>query len=331
MFSYRSILKQALNIAWGYKYLWVFGLFAAIAAASGAYEYQFLINSFQVSALESSYFHLGIFLAILEAIGLFLIGLVRVFSYDFVTILNTLTAIIILFLLAASFIWLSITSQAALVFVSKKVIVAKKRLSEMPINDGLTEGHKHFWRVLALNVVIHVTIAIILSLISIPLIFMAERGSEYLAVIYTLGFIIFIPLAISLSLIVRYAIAFRVLENTGFYLSIKKAWQLFFKNWLISIEMGILLFFINFLAGFVILFSLGVLIWPYFIFALDYGFGLLAALLAGIALIIIILFGSFLTTFQISAWTGLFLELKNNRGEAKLERVFKKKTKKSKK
>ncbi len=331
MFSYRSILKQALNIAWGYKYLWIFGLFAVIAAASGAYEYQFIIDSFQVSALESSYLYLEKFLMFLETIGLFFMGIISIFSYDIVTILNALTALIILFLIIGSFIWLSITSQCALVFSAKKIISSKKKLNTVSISQGFAEGHSHFWRVLALNLMINIMIALIISIISIPLVFMAERGSEYLAVIYTLGFMVFAPTAIALSLIVRYAIAYRVLENTGFYLSIKKACNLFAQNWLVSIEMGILLFIINFLAGFIVLLSIGLVIWPYFLFALNYDFGFLAALLAGVALILIILFGSFFTTFQISAWTGLFLELKNSRGTAKLERLFKKSVKKSKK
>jgi hypothetical protein len=36
--------------------------------------------------------------------------------------------------------------------------------------------------------------------------------------------------------------------------------------------------------------------------------------------------GSGLTAFQIATWTGLFLQLQDNRGQAKLERLFKKKS-----
>ena len=35
---YRSILKQAVNIAWKFKYLWFFGLFAALAGNGGIYN-----------------------------------------------------------------------------------------------------------------------------------------------------------------------------------------------------------------------------------------------------------------------------------------------------
>jgi len=39
MFSYRVILKQALKITLKYKYLWLFGMFAALTAAGGSWEY----------------------------------------------------------------------------------------------------------------------------------------------------------------------------------------------------------------------------------------------------------------------------------------------------
>ena len=37
------------------------------------------------------------------------------------------------------------------------------------------------------------------------------------------------------------------------------------------------------------------------------------------------LFGSMFTTFQIATWTDLYIRLKDNKGKAKLERIFQKK------
>jgi hypothetical protein len=44
-----------------------------------------------------------------------------------------------------------------------------------------------------------------------------------------------------------------------------------------------------------------------------------------LSLIVAVLFGSLLTTFQIATWTNLYLHLKDNKGIAKLERIFQKK------
>lgn len=324
MFSYRSILKQAWNITWQYKYLCIFGLFATVAAASGSSEYQFIVTSLQSGVVEGSYYHLGVLLVILKTIGLFLMGITKVFSYNIVIILNAITVLAIVTALISAFIWLAITSQAALVSSSKKIITAKKKLGRLSLRALLTEGHQHFWRVLSLNVLAVLVISLLLSIMSVPLVIMAERGSEYLAIIYTIGFMVLVPMAVTCSFILKYAIAFQVLDNTGFYASLKKSWELFTKNWLVSLEMGLLLFIISFLSSFVLLLILFFFIYPYFVFALAYGITWLIIFLTTLALVITLAFGAFLTTFQISSWTGLFLELKRSRGESKIERIFKK-------
>jgi hypothetical protein len=88
--------------------------------------------------------------------------------------------------------------------------------------------------------------------------------------------------------------------------------------------MGIILFIISFLVGLALLVLIAIFIFPYIVFAINYGLAWLIIVLMLLALTSILFVGSLLTTFQISAWTSLFLELKAGRGEAKLERAFKK-------
>ncbi|MFA6514022.1 MAG: hypothetical protein WCT50_01860 [Patescibacteria group bacterium] len=324
MFSYRSILKQAWNIAWKHKYLWLFGLFASIAAASGSFEYQLLASSFQSSALENSYYHINGLLLAGKVIGGFFIGLFNLFSYDILTIINTLTVIIITLTLIISFVWLSISCQGALVISVKKLLAPKKREAVLNIKENLVKGHQNFWPVLGLNVLIKLLIGLTLFVMGVPLLFLSIDGSIYLAFIYTLEFIIFTPIAIALALIIKYAIAYKVLDNETFSASLKKSINLFANNWLVSLEMGIILFIISFIVGLVLLVLIAIFIFPYIIFAANYGLAWLIIFLLILSLILILLVGSLLTTFQISSWTSLFLELKAGRGEAKLERAFKK-------
>ncbi len=324
MFSYRALLQQAWKITWDYKTLWLFGVFASIAAASGSFEYQILVNNFQNGVLESSYYHLGMFLLILKTIGGFILGLINLFSYNILDIINTLTILIITGTIIASFVWLSITSQGALVLNAKKLIATKKKSENIDIKESFAQGNKYFWQILGFNVLAKFAIAVILFLISLPLVFLASKASDLLSSLYTLAFIIFIPLAIAASLILKYAIAYLVLEDENFCSAFKKSWRLFIKNWLVSVEMGIILFLISFLVGIVLLALMSVFIFPYFIFALDYGVGWLMITLALITFFLLLISSAILSTFQISAWTGLFLDLKNNRGLAKLERLFKK-------
>ncbi|MFA6416692.1 MAG: hypothetical protein WCW61_00705 [Patescibacteria group bacterium] len=325
MFSYRSILKQSWNIAWKNKYLWLFGLFASIAAASGSFEYQVLANGLQSSALENSYSHINGLVLVLSAFGSFCAGFWNLFSYDIFTIINTLTVLIITLTLIVTFVWLSISSQAALVVSAKKLIVAKKKTPILNIRENLAKGHLHFWPVLGLNILIKVLVGLALFIMSVPLLFLAVNGSAYLAGVYVLSFIIFTPIAVSLSLIIKYAIAYNVLNDESFCASLKKSIKLFGNNWLMSVEMGIILFIISFLAGFLLLVIISIFIFPYLVFAANYGLAWLLVFLMFIVLALILFTGAILTTFQVSAWTDLFLELEEGRGEAKLERMFKKK------
>ena len=322
MFSYRALLQQAWKVTWNYKPLWLFGVFASIAAASGSFEYQILVNNFQNGALESSYYHLGMFLLVLKTIGSFILGLINLFSYSILDIINTLTVLIITGTILVSFIWLSITSQGALVLNAKRLLSSKKKLNNPDIREGFSQGNKYFWQILSFNVLAKFAIAFILFLISLPLVFLVSKASGLMAALYTLSFIVFVPLAVAASLILKYAIAYLVLEDESFGSALKKSWRLFIQNWLVSIEMGIILFLISFLVGFILLALMSIFIFPYFIFALNYGLGWLIITLALISLFLLIISSAMLSTFQISAWTGLFLDLKNNRGLAKLERLF---------
>jgi len=328
MFSYRSILKQSWIIAWKHKYLWIFGFFASIAAASGSFEYQLISTGLQSGSLENSYYQINTWLSVLATISQFLIGLSQLFSFDIITIINVLSILIVTFILIASFIWLSISSQGALVLSAQKLLTAKKQTPKLNLREKLAQGHKHFWPVLGFNVLVKVIIGLILVIISLPLILLTIKGASYLAFVYTLTFLVLVPIAVSCALILKYAIAFQVLEKNDFFSSLNKAWKLFIGSWLISLEMGILLFIISFLFGFIIILFLALLVFPYFIFAVSYGFTWLIILLGLITFTIVVLAGSLITTFQISAWTNLFLELRGGKAESKLERLAKIKIKK---
>lgn len=324
MFSYRLIIKQALNLAWRYKYLWIFGLFASIVAAGGSFEYQLLSGGLSGGVTQNSYHYLNIMLNGLESLGVFLTGLMNLFTYDILTIINTLTALLIVLALVIFFIWISVSSQGALVEASKNILSSRKKIVELNLKDLISTGHKNFWQILGLNILFKAAVLIMLSIISLPLLVLAVKYSVSLTFIYTLAFVILVPLSIALSLILKYAIAYKVLEDESFENSIIQAWHMFKKNWLVSIEMGIILFFITFIIGFLLLIAMSIIVLPYFIFAINYSILWLIIVLALVALLLILSVGSFLTTFQMAAWTDIYLELKKGNGQAKLERIFKK-------
>lgn len=326
MLSYRNLLKQALNITWKHKYLWFFGLFASLLAAGGSIEYKILNQNINDGLVNGALLSAGSFAQMVLAIKNLGLGFISLFSFDILTIINSLTIILICLTLLAVLVWLSISSQAALVISVKKILTnGKKKENVLTIRDGLSSGHQKFWPILGLNVIIKLLINAVLFISTLPLILMTVKDSGWFVLVYVILFVIFLPIAVSLSLMLKYAIAYSVLENERFISSIEKGWKLFIKNWLISLEMAVILFVVNFLASLAILIVLVILFFPLFLVGTTFGFTWLVILITLLAVAFIVIFGSALSTFQISSWTNLFVNIKEGAILAKLERIFSRK------
>jgi hypothetical protein len=148
----------------------------------------------------------------------------------------------------------------------------------------------------------------------------------FTGVIYILLFVIFIPIAVAFSLMIKYAIAFVVLKKQKFSKAFVSAWHLFKENWIVSLEVAFILFAVSFFATIVILLAVLFLAMPFFFLALAFlsmftalAFWSVMTLAAIILVAFVILCGSILSTYQVVAWTNLFNHL--GRGiESKLER-----------
>lgn len=323
MFSYRTILKQAWLATWKHKFLWFMGLFATLVAGGGAWEYQVITQNLGQNPVEGSYMSLGGIVIIGDLLKNFFLGLINLFRQDIFTILNSLSILLITATLLIFFIWLAVTSQAGLVATLKKIFTSKKKSEDYTIRGSLTEGHRHFWRVLGLNILIKVLIYFIVFIIGLPLLFIAISDSSILFSVYIAIFIIFIPAAMGLSLLIKYAIAYQVIENKSFVASIEKGTKLFHDNWLVSLEMAVILFLLNFLFSGAALIILAIVLLPLFFMGVMFNLFWLIIFTLFLAITVVIFFGSILTTFQTASWTNLFLHLKDEAGMAKLERLFK--------
>lgn len=322
MFSYRNLLRQAWNLSWRYKHLWIFGLFASLTAAGGSMEYQVLTQNLNQSLINGTYVHINGLMTMGQALSSVCLGLAGLFRQDILVVLNVISLLLISLTLAAAIIWLAIASQAGLIDRIKKLLDSKKKLPDLSLREGLAAGNRHFWPVLGMNILIKILVNFAFFLISLPLLFMVLSQAPVLIGAYTVLFVIFVPVAVSLSLLVKYAIAYQVLDGERFVPALEKGWGLFRRHWLVSLEMAIILFIISFLAGLAMLVVVSIFIFPLFWMGAAFQMTWLTVLSLLLALIIIVVIGSWLVTFQISTWTSLFLTLKEKGGLAKLERLF---------
>ena len=318
---YRNILKQAWELTWRHKYLWVFGIFAALLGNGG--EFEILFNNKAGANPGQSLFPAW---QRIVSTRLFsdqtLANIGNLFRHDTLNITLVLVAGLIVLAIGLFLVWLVIVSQAALVNNSAAIIKQKKHT----LRDGLDSGILNFLPVLVLNIIIKVAIYVLLVAISLPAIFF--QGNFNANLFYILALVIIVPAAIILSFIMKYAVAYAVISQSKVIPAIKQSYRLFKENWLISFEMALMLFFINLLVGLAIALVILVLAVPFLFLGLIFyyafslaGSWLIAILALASFLFIVVAVGAALAVFQIAAWTGLFLELNKKNGVSKLARV----------
>lgn len=327
MTSYREIFKQSWKITWNNKVLWFFGFFATLISFGAELK----IFSKAISPEK------GI-KTINDVIMFFKTGIFskQAFS-NIIELIKTDTGsaiVFILFLLlilAASlfFIWLATISQIAIINAVKKI--SKSSKEKINIKNQLKRSAPKFWPVLLMNVIVSIIINGTSILTSLFLVVVVLKSKTYLTLLYGLLFIVLIPFILSLSFIAKYAIAFMVIDGRKFISATKKAWLLFTKNWLLSIEVAVTLFFINILAIIIIAFSASIMLTlligismavGIFIFSSQIIFWMMIIISVLIGLATISLGGAIISSFQISSWSELFIKLKENKTSSKLARIF---------
>lgn len=329
MSLYRRIFKRALFITWYNKYLWFFGLFAAVLGGAGKYEIS--LNKISRGLEGGVYPDLAAILSNEAISGMSLSNFSRALQSDPVSMLIIIGLVLILVILGVFMLWLSVVSQAGLINSAAQLIKRNKRYSSRGIKEGVEAGMKYFWPVLGWNLIIKTFVYAFFVILSLLLLSLATEGSSSLTMnaAYVFLFLVFIPAALILSLLLKYAVCFVVIKGKGFIEAMEESWRLFVKNWLISIETAFLLFLFQFLITAVLLIALLVLAIP-FLFLVFLTGGLSTALMGvmlslGLFLAILggVLVGAVFTTFELSSWTTLFLELTGKRNVlSKLARLF---------
>lgn len=326
MLSYRAILKQAWKISWKHKFLWFFGFFASLVSFST--EFKVISRAINQNQGIQSLNNIKMFLNT----GIFsktaLLNILEMFRTNPLTIILLILMFLLILAIIAFFAWLSTASQIGIISSIDKII--KERKEKLSIRSGIKIGNKKFWPVFIVNTLTSILINLIYLLISFLLVLVIIKNQSMTTILYGFIFIIFIPITLLISFVIKYAVAFMIIENKKFFTAIKQGWLLFKNNWLISVEVAIILFFINILAiilisticfvGFFVFFGLAIS--SVFIVTSGFLFWTIIILSALVLIVFMALSGAILNVFQITSWTDLFLQLRKNGGESKIERIF---------
>lgn len=319
---YTPIIRDAWKITTKHSWLWFLGLFAALLGNGGAFN-----------VVTNNLYKLNEYGGTFTTVRSFLTGgltadlvdniLNAAQSFNFWLFLVTLVFIALFALL----VWLANSCLAALVYGASRFHTTRPS----NLQKSWQYGQKRFWYVFGVQLFGKV----LMYAIGVPV-------SILLFIFYLLGpasvveglwlfvlFLIFVPMAWVLTVLVKYATIEVVLKKKHVWEGFVGAWHLFVKNWLVSLEMVALLLFLN------ILMMLGfVLVWV--VLTIPFGLALASFIQLGLvvayqvtlvlyglsAIALVMFFGAWFASFQTSVWVYLYERLSSGEAFAKLNRLF---------
>ncbi|MBI5037389.1 MAG: hypothetical protein HZC01_01610 [Candidatus Kerfeldbacteria bacterium] len=321
-FSYRAILKRAYELTKKNKILWFFGFFAAFLGVGGELEslfqnYSSVTGTSKTILSIQTFYQDGIFGTIFGNIREFF-GAYPAQGFLFLLLLFVVTILIL---------WLSIVSQIALFDSAKKLNANKKVVYQ----EAYQVGNRHFGSVLGVTLLLRgLWYALLAVLGSVLVSWFLERESLAggIAFIFFI-FLILIPISVIVSFMLRYAVAYIVLKEKSAIEAVRLGWQLFKANWIISVEMALLIVVLGLVAGLVIAIGIGLASVPFILigiaatfFGSASGFAVAVVAMTIVWFLVAALVGSMYVAFQYSAWTLLFTELDKSRAESKVVRLL---------
>ncbi len=319
---YRDILKNSFDITFKNKILWFFGLLAA--PLMGMAEYELIINS------AGGVNGVGIFSEWYQITNTIVSQFGGVLLSNPIVVFILLIIFSIIALFAFFLIWIAIVAQCALIDSINQSNA--KTLNGSKINTSINSGTKNFFPVLGVHFLVKIILTVSLFLLSLPIVAIVFGSDTILSgTFYFILSLIFIPIVVIIMFTAKYAINYIVIEKEDLFGGIKKGYRMFVENWLITIEMSIILFFISILMGLFIALLGSFLIMPlalliYIFIQMKLIFLINFVLILGfLFLIISSLFAvAIFSTFQYSNWVMLFNRLKkgDEKEKGKLARWF---------
>lgn len=303
--TYRQALIHAWNIVWEHKILWIFGLFAAFLGQMGLIDFVskallaenemirtsllFRIGDIWTNrALLFSNIHLGIdgwvwFVWLLLLLGFLIVGLCIVVHIAYGALIHSV----------------------AQYFLGKK---------EIKIHVAWHKGVAHFWKLLGLQIVKRLVLAIFITFIGLSIYsFSLHEISSWL---FTIFLLIGLTGGMVLSFLSTYAAGYIMIEEQSLGRSLVSSWKLFWRHKLVSLEVGTVLLltniFIACLTATAVLFFIFEMkiVWA---LTLMTGSSVVASVGSTTNLLLLVgvvaFLGSLFSVFTTSAWTYLFMKM----------------------
>lgn len=312
---YKNLIRRAWTITKNHKYLWFFGFFSAILVGAAG-EYNILVKNIDKISdktsvfygFEDSFFSQGYFTDI---------------YYRFISLSEWMGPfvfwpILVLFVLLGLYaLWVILISEPSIISATNKLDTKKKT----SFSESFAEGKKNLLPSVVLNFIgkILVWVAFVAAEVLLGYLFYTTANYSWVVIYLIISFLILLPLAIIISFVTKFALAYVVLKGEKIFSALKKGWQLFFKNWLANLELALIIFVIYFFVGIILFVILALITLPLFLLmavGITAGASLLSWFVFVLDIVIffvsIVLVGSIMASWQLTSWVLMFDHLVND-------------------
>lgn len=315
---YRRIAKDAWGVALEHKHLWLFGFFATFIGYGGVSEvfmraYDRSTDFFLSSGMKASPLSLVPGISTIRAI----------IEFSAFPILSLMIFTVITALILAVFVWVVTISIGALTTSMRKI----ERGGDPTFSEAMKAGMERFpslFGVLALMVIAISAARFFTDTNMFPLLY---EGTIIAGIVYFISFVLFTAIAVIASLMGIFAVNYVMIKGNRLNEAVVNAWKMLSSHWLVSLEMVTVLFIVTLVIGLLAAIAALIVSVPViFLVLLASVVGSKAAVvtlltLAAITVLLYVLvLGSFLTTYQVMAWTMLWIEMEKDLHTSHLQR-----------
>jgi hypothetical protein len=293
--DFGEVLSRAFQIMRRHKVLWIFGILAGCSNAGGGG------GNIQSSFRQDAPPGVQQFFQQFEAIP------------DWQVTIIVAVIVLVILLLVVLAIFLGTMGQIGLIRGTRQV---DEGASTLIFGELFSGSMPYFWRVFGLNLLFGLAAALVVLLITLPLILMTVFTLG-LALICILPLVcLLIPLGWLAALILQQAIIAMVVEDLGIRAGVQRGWEVFRANLGTLILMGLILYLgVGLIGGLIISAPLALIVIPALTGVVigterALGGGLLTAALCFIAYLpVLIVLNGILQGYMEAAWTLTYLRL----------------------
>jgi len=311
---YRILLKDAAIITWKQKYFWLLGFFLALGGQSGVYDV--LLRNW------NNWLGHGLTLAA----GPLNWPRIPAVSLGTTTLPPGLIILsLLMVLIAALVIFMGVVSLGGVIWGTRQIARGKRA----PLRDAWAKGLSAFWPLLLVAALSYVLLNVIFIAIAGPTVLLATHNTASNILVFIAGYAIFLPLGLAVAFGSFYASCGVVIEGHGVPDAFAHAWHLFRRNIVLSLELGLALFVFSILFSLTSIVASAVIMFPFLIglaiafLAGAYTTALVFLVLAAVIFVIVtVVAGSYLMSYQIVAWTLLYQKISDRGTLPKLVRIL---------